>query len=145
MRKTLISFVVAVAFSVFVYSQTRTGGGTPAGSPVFISSTSGTYSTSSNCAVNSVSPAACGSAASGVFAVPTTTTTYTVNTTAVTANSRIFFEDITDNTGIPSAPTCTALASFGVPQEASRVAGTSFTISLPSTAGTTCFNYWIVN
>jgi len=105
----------------------------------------GGYSTSFNCAVNSASPAACGFAASGVFAIPTTTTSYTINTIAVTANSRIFLEDLTDNTGIPSAPTCTSVTGFGLAQITSRVAGTSFTISLPSTAGTTCFNYWIVN
>ncbi len=103
------------------------------------------YQTASNCAVNSASPAACGSAPTGVIAIPTTTVTYTVNTTAVTANSRIFLEDLTDNTGIPSAPTCTALASFGAAQVSTRSAGTSFTISLPSTAGTTCFNYLIIN
>jgi hypothetical protein len=101
--------------------------------------------TITNCAQNTASPAACGSAPTGVFAVPTTTTTYTVNTTAVGANSRIMLQDITDNSGIPSAPTCTALAAFGDGQVASRVAGTSFTISLPSTAGVTCFNYWIIN
>jgi hypothetical protein len=104
-----------------------------------------TYNTLTNCAVNSVSPAACGSAPSGVIVVPTLTTTYTVNTTAVTANSRIFLQPTSDNTGIPSAPTCATLAVTSVNMTASRVTGTSFTFSTPSTTGTTCFNYWIVN
>jgi hypothetical protein len=103
------------------------------------------YRTISNCAVNSVSPAACGSAPSGVIVVPTLTTTYTVNTTAVTANSRISLQPTSDNTGIPSAPTCATLAVTSVNMIASRVAGTSFTFSTPSTTGTTCFYYWIVN
>lgn len=107
--------------------------------------TASQYQTATNCAVNSASPAACGSAASGVFAIPTTTTSYTVNTSAVAANSRIFLEDITDNTGIPSAPTCTTLALTAVAQISARSAGVSFTITLPSTTGITCFNYWIVN
>jgi hypothetical protein len=100
-----------------------------------------------NCAVNTVSPAACGAAPSGSIAIPTTTTTYTVNTSAVTANSRIFLQEKTDNTGLPSAPTCTqpaitGSAFYGV---SGRVAATSFTMYLPSTGGTTCFDYWIVN
>jgi len=101
--------------------------------------------TTGNCAVNSVSPAACGSAVSGVFAVPSTTTTYTVNATPVTANSRIFIHATLDNTGIPSAPTCTSPASPFQAFEASRVAGTSFTGTFPSTTGTTCWIFWIVN
>lgn len=103
------------------------------------------FATTTNCNVNSVSPAACGAAASGVFVVPTTTTTYTVNTTAVSANSRIILQPITDNSGITGVPTCAAVAvtsSFG---PSARVAGTSFTLSLPSTTGTTCWNYWIIN
>lgn len=99
--------------------------------------------TNSNCAVNSVSPAACGSAIVGVIAVPTTTTTYTVNTTAVTANSRIHLQQITDNTGIPSSPTCTGTTAN--PIQSARVAATSFTFTLASIAGVTCFNYWMDN
>lgn len=104
-----------------------------------------TISTTTNCAVNSASPAACASAPSGVVAVPTLTTTYTVNTTAVTANSRIFLQPTSDNTGIPSSPTCATLAVTAVNMISARVAATSFTFSLPSTTGITCFEYWIVN
>jgi hypothetical protein len=103
------------------------------------------YATGTNCAVNSVSPAACASAASGVFAIPASQTTYTVNTTAVTANSRIFLQPVTDNTGIPSAPTCVSPSVTADTTQASRVAGTSFTITLSTIASITCYNYWIVN
>lgn len=103
------------------------------------------YQTASNCAVNSASPAACSSAASGVVAVPTLTTTYTVNTTAVTANSRIFLQPTSDNTGIPSSPTCATLAVTAVNMISARSANTSFTFSLPSTTGITCFEYFIIN
>lgn len=106
---------------------------------------SGNFKTAANCAQNSASPAACGVASAGVIAIPTLSISYTVNTTAVTANSRIFVQSITDNTGIPSSPGCSGLALssfFGV---SSRVAGTSFTLTLPSTVGTSCVEYWIVN
>lgn len=120
------------------------GGVTPAAGS-FTTLTGTTHKTTTNCAVNSASPAACGSAAAGVVAVPTLTTTYTVNTTAVTANSRIFLQPTSDNTGIPSSPTCATLAVTAVNMISARVAATSFTFSLPSTTGITCFGYWIVN
>ena|SRR5215469_262235 len=103
-----------------------------------------TYNTQTNCNVNSASPAACGSAPSGSVVVPTTTTWYTINTSAVTVNSRIHVWPITDNSGLTGSPTCTTPASgyFG---ESGRVAGTSFTFTLPSTTGTTCWTYSIVN
>lgn len=103
------------------------------------------YNTVTNCAVNSASPAACGSAASGVFAIPAAQTTYTVNTTALNSASRIFLQPTTDNTGIPSAPTCADPALTAATAISSRVAGTSFTIQLTSNAGITCYNYWIIN
>lgn len=103
------------------------------------------YQTATNCAVNGVSPAACGSAASGVFAIPASQTSYTVNTTAVTANSRIILQPVTDNTGIPSAPTCADPSFTASTAISSRVAGTSFSVALTSNAGITCYNYWIVN
>ncbi len=103
-----------------------------------------TYSTVGNCAVNSASPAACGSAASGVFVVPATVTAYTVNTTAVTGNSHIFLFPRTDNTGIPSAPTCTLPAITAEPVRSASVVGTSFTLTIAS-SGITCWDYFIVD
>lgn len=120
------------------------GGVTPAaGSFTTLKGT--TFNSTTNCAVNSASPAACASAPTGVIVVPTLTTTYTVNTTAVAANSRIFLQPTSDNTGIPSAPTCATLAVTSVNMISSRVAATSFTFSTPSTTGTTCFYFWILN
>jgi hypothetical protein len=106
--------------------------------------TGSTYSTISNCAVNSVSPAACGSAPAGAVVIPTSTTSYVINTTAVTANSRIFLQPMTWASNLPSAPTCVAPASGFLGVSASTAA-TSFTVTLPSTTGTVCLNYWIVN
>jgi hypothetical protein len=103
------------------------------------------YSTNTNCAVNSASPAACGTAAAGAFVVPTLTTTYTVNTTAVTANSRIFLQPISFASNLPLSPTCVAPAITGSWTISAIVAGTSFTFTLTSTTGQTCWQYWIIN
>jgi hypothetical protein len=103
------------------------------------------YSTATNCAVNSVSPAACGSAAAGAFVVPTTTATYTVNTTAVTTHSRIFLQPITFASDLPSSPTCVAPLLTASPSVSAISAGTSFTMALTSTTGTTCWMYHIID
>lgn len=104
-----------------------------------------TIGTATNCAVNSASPATCGSAASGAFVVPTTTTTYTVNTTAITSNSTVFIQPRTYVGNLPSSPTCVVPAITTEPVVNAIVAGTSFTINIASTTGQTCWNYWIVN
>jgi hypothetical protein len=101
--------------------------------------------TSTNCAINSASPGACGSAASGAFVVPTTTGTYTVNTTAVTANSVILITPRTYTGDLPSTPTCVVPTITAEPVVSAIVAGTSFTITLTSTTGQTCWNYRIIN
>jgi len=103
------------------------------------------YSTATNCSVNSVSPAACSAAAAGSFVVPTTTTSYTVNTTAVHAASRIFLFPHTDTRDLPGTPTCVAPAITAEPVVSATVAATSFTITIASTTGQTCWDYWIVN
>jgi hypothetical protein len=107
--------------------------------------TSGTYGTQANCAVNSVSPAACGAAASGAFVVPTTTTSYTVNTTAVTANSVVILFPRTNTGNLPGTPTCVVPAITAEPVQSAIAAGTSFTITIASTTGQTCWNYWVIN
>lgn len=104
----------------------------------------GLFATGTNCSQNTASPAACGSATSGSFVIPTTTTSYVVNSTNVGAHSRIVILPTTDPSDLPSSPTCNAPAA-GFAGESSRVAGTSFTMTLPSTTGTTCWIYWIVN
>lgn len=121
--------------------------GTPSTRATFASSvnTSALYKSSTDCAVNSVSPAACGSSASGAFVVPTTTSTYTVNTTAATTNAHIFLQARTYTGGLPGAPTCVAPAVTSAVSVSARTAATSFTFALPSTVGQTCWDYWIVS
>jgi hypothetical protein len=103
------------------------------------------FETSSNCKVNSTSPATCGAAAAGTVVVPTTTTTYAVDTTAITANSEILLQYTTDATGLPSSPTCVVPSTLGDVVPSARTAGTSFTFTLPSTTGTVCVHYFLVN
>lgn len=131
----------------FVFGVAGTAGLTLSSTGLAIvgSNTAASYSTATNCAVNSASPAACGSAASGAVVVPTATTTYTVNTTAVTAASRIFLFPTSDASNLPSTPTCVAPLLTTEFVESARTAGTSFTFTLASTTGTTCFNYLIIN
>jgi hypothetical protein len=107
--------------------------------------TAATYSTATNCAVNSASPAACGSAAAGAVVVPTTTTTYTVNTTAVTAASRIQLTPMSFAGNLPSAPTCVVPTTPFIGTISAISAGVSFTMTLPSTTGQTCWQFLIVN
>jgi hypothetical protein len=104
-----------------------------------------THSTATNCAINSASPGACASAAAGAFVIPTLTATYTVNTTAVTTHSRIFLTPITFAADLPSTPTC-VIPLVTTPWSVSAiVASTSFTVTLTSTTGQTCFYYSIVD
>ena len=102
-----------------------------------------TYSTATNCAINAASPGACGSASAGAFVIPTLTATYTVNTTAVTTHSRIFLIPITFASDLPSTPTCVAPLLTTPYTISGVVAGTSFTVTLTSTTGQTCFMYEI--
>ena len=104
-----------------------------------------THSTATNCAINSASPGACSSAAAGAFVIPTLTTTYTVNTTAVTTHSRIMLTPITFAADLPSTPTCVVPLVTTPWSVSGIVAGTSFTMTLTSTTGQTCFYYTIVN
>ncbi len=120
-------------------------GGTPANNVASTVGFVGTnYQTTTNCSVNSASPAACGAAVAGAFVVPTTTTSYTVNTTLVHAASRIHLTPLTFAADLPSTPTCVAPAAGAVTISA-ITAGTSFSFALPSTAGQTCWYYFIVN
>lgn len=102
------------------------------------------FRTVASCAQDTTSPAACGAAPAGMFTVPTTTTTYTVNTTLVTINSKIFLQARTDATGFPTAPTCTAPAVTSAVVRSAISPGVSFTFTLPSTTGKTCWDYWII-
>jgi hypothetical protein len=94
-------------------------------------------------AAGTTSPAACTTATAGMIAIPASQTSYTVNSTKVTANSEIFVQQMTDNSGLPSAPACNAGATN--PIQSARVAGTSFTFTLTSVAAVTCVKFWILN
>jgi hypothetical protein len=111
--------------------------------------TSGGYLTSSNCA-SAASPAVCGSAPAGSVLIPTGTTssTLTVNTTAVTANSQIvFYPD--DSLGTRLSTTCnsTLATLVGGSFISARTPGTSFTITFNGTILTNgvCGSYTIIN
>jgi hypothetical protein len=82
--------------------------------------------------------APCTYASSGYVTVPANQTTGIVNTLAVSASSRIFLQADTSYTG------CTVPAA-GSAYISARVAGTSFTFTLPSSSGITCWNFWIVD
>jgi hypothetical protein len=99
------------------------------------------YQTQYNCS-SSASPAVCGSAAAGVVQVAMSGTTLTVNTTAVTSTSEVFF---TYSQIACSAPTNDA--SLLQPRLTALVAGTSFTLKLPvaPTGNPACVQYHVVN
>lgn len=107
------------------------------------------YNTATNCS-STASPAVCGSAAAGSVLIPTGTTssTLTVNTTAVTANSQIFFYP-DDSLGTKLSATCnsTAATLVGGSFISARTAGTSFTITFNGTIATNgvCGSFEIKN
>ena len=108
-----------------------------------------TYNTTTNCS-SSASPAVCGSAAAGSVLIPTGTTssTLTVNTTAVTANSQIiFYPD--DSLGTRLSTTCnsTLATLVGGSFISARTPGTSFAITFNGTivSNGVCGSYTIIN
>lgn len=105
-----------------------------------------TFSTATNCS-NAAAPAVCAAAASGVVAVPTgTNPTLTINTTAVTANSRIFLQ--IDESATIAATTCnTTLSTLIQPVVTARTAATSFTIQIGAIIATNpaCVSFFLVN
>jgi hypothetical protein len=92
----------------------------------------------------------CGSAAAGSVVIPTGTgsSTLTVNTTAVTANSQIFFYP-DDSLGARLGVTCNSTLSTltGGSFISARTAGTSFTITFNGSILTNgvCGSYSILN
>lgn len=95
-----------------------------------------------NC-VSAASPAVCGSFSIGFAAIPAAASIYTINTTAVTANSLIIVEP--DQTlGTILSVTCnTTLNNIDVN---ARSAGTSFgVITNAPVTNPECFSYMIIN
>lgn len=89
------------------------------------------YNTESNCDTTSgtSSPAACGSASSGIVKAAASATTFVINTTTITTNSRIWVTYDTSTTNCTSAPS--NIASLLQPYVSARTAGTSFTVTFP--------------
>lgn len=111
--------------------------------------TAAAYASASNCN-SSASPAVCGSAVAGSVRIPTGTTSSTlvVDTSAVTANSQIFFEP-DDSLGTRLGITCNntlAVVTAGHSISA-RVPGTSFSILMNGTIATNgvCGSFHIIN
>lgn len=84
------------------------------------------FNTNSNCS-NTASPAVCGNAAAGQVQVAASATTLQINTTAVTANSRIGC--LTYSTVGLTAPT--NIASLTQPYVSAIATGASFTLTIP--------------
>lgn len=87
-------------------------------------------------------PLGCGSSANGKVAVPASTATYTINSTAPLSGSAILVTPTTDNTGIPGAPACGAEV-FGDGAVTASVVATSFTFAQTSAAVIKCYNWSI--
>lgn len=112
-----------------------------------------TFGTQTNCAANGTaanpSVVSCTAASAGSFSCSTSasTGTCTVNTTAVTANSEIFITGRNDaTTGTRLGVTCNTGISTVLPEIATVVAATSFTINLGTFASNPeCFSYYIIN
>ena len=106
--------------------------------------TGSTIGTFFNCS-STASPAVCGSAPTGLVQVAAAGTTLTVNTTAVTANSRFSFTYITTGSGCSPGPA--NIGSLLPPYVSGITAGTSFTITLPvaPTTNPACISYTIEN
>jgi hypothetical protein len=140
-----------------VTSQLRVWAGAPATGTTFWTNSSGTMtetinpgiSTATNCN-SAASPAVCGSAAAGSVVIPTGTTssTLTVNTSTVTANSQIiFYPD--DSLGTRLSVTCNStLATLaGGSFISARTPGTSFAITFNGSILTNgvCGSFVVVN
>lgn len=105
--------------------------------------------TASNCA-SAAAPAVCGSASAGSVLIPTGTTssTLTVNTTQVTANSQIvFYPDDTLGTRLSTTCNSTLSTLVGGSFISARTPGTSFTITFNGTILTNgvCGSFVITN
>jgi len=94
---------------------------------------------------STASPAVCASAPAGLVQVAASGTTLTINTTAVTANSRFAFIYLTTGTGCSPGPT--NIGSLLPPYVSAITAGTSFTITLPVAPATNavCISYTLEN
>lgn len=133
--------------AVFVAHAIQINGNAFVNFPIGIGSA--VYDTTTVCA-SAASPAVCGSAAAGSVLIPTGTSssTLTVNTTAVTANSQIlFYPDDTLGTRLSTTCNSTLATLAGGSFISARTPGTSFTITFNGSILTNgvCGSYTITN
>lgn len=131
--KGSILIAVIVAAAAIVWSQSQFGGG-GIGPKLTIPG--------GNC-TSTASPSVCGGFAMGFVAVPAGSTTLTINTTAVTANSLIIVQP-DQSLGTTLSVTCnTTLNNIDV---SARVAGTSFSVQTNTpVTNPECLTYHIIN
>jgi hypothetical protein len=102
------------------------------------------YATAYNCA-STASPAACAAAPAGAVVIAAAATSVLVNTTAVTATSRIFVQE-DSSLGTQLGVTCntTIGRTYAV---TARTAATSFAItaSAAPVTNSACLSFWIIN
>lgn len=103
-----------------------------------------TYATATNCA-SSASPAVCASSSAGSVAGAASSTTLTINTTAVTTNSEILITE-DSSLGTRLSVTCNTTPSTNGITVTTRTAATSFAVLFSSpTTNPRCFSWRIVN
>jgi len=100
-----------------------------------------------NCAVGGASgtttPLACGNATKGIVAWQASAgASLVINTTAIGVSSKVLLQSLTDNTSIPSTPTCSS--TFATYYVSTRTAGTSFTITSSNPATIQCLQWEII-
>lgn len=103
------------------------------------------YLTYTNCADGTATPADCGSAAAGAVIISATATSVVVNTTAVTATSRIM---VTEDSSLGAELTATCNTTLGRHYAVTaKTAATSFTITTDAAPVTNpaCLTYLIFN
>jgi hypothetical protein len=138
---TLATLSGAEALGNKTINSSSIGASTPS-TGAFTSLKGTTLLTTTNCS-SAASPAVCGSAAAGQVQIAASATSLVVNTSAVTANSRIGC--LTYSTAGITAPT--NVASLIQPYVSAITAGTSFTLTIPVAplANAVNLDYCIIN
>jgi hypothetical protein len=105
---------------------------------------SATNAAQTQCKINDGSSVNCGSAATGFFYLPPGITSLSINTSAVTANSKILIQQ-DSSIGTQLGVTCYRLGTT-TPFVFSRAVGTSFTVSAAASTGNpACYAFNVLN
>ena len=105
--------------------------------------TSGSYRTTSVCALSGTNPN-CGSAAAGFVSILAGATTNTISTSAVTANSQILLQ-FDPTLGTALGVTCNTNSQAIYPTTKNAASGFIVTTSTAPTTNPLCFSYSVVN